>query len=238
MQANRPHYLLYSAADCPAYDGPRWHFTLQSLGGQEHLTASDIEPGTQANRLELLAVVRGLEALEQPSRVTLLTHSRYVYRGLRRGLSQWRDRQWQWERFGQLVPIRNHDLWRRIDRALEYHEIECCQAELDAGTAEATYPRAMPALRQEQEVAAMSQRPESFAIDVPTLDRTTTAWPIPAPVTAADESMLPVVPRRETRHARRAACEGRQFSNIFRRLRQTVLAPLTSIWRPAFTRAA
>ena len=74
---------------------------------------------------ELLAVVRGLEALQQPSRVTLVTPSRYVARGIVRCLDDWRASQWQWERFGRVEPIRDHDLWRRVDRAMDYHQIDC-----------------------------------------------------------------------------------------------------------------
>ena len=109
---------------------------LQSVGGDDRLTAADTEPQTRPGRLELLAVVRGLEALDQPSRVTLLTRSRYVSRGLRRELSHWREGRWRWERFGTFVPIRDHDLWRRIDRALEFHQVECCAWQGDEAPSE------------------------------------------------------------------------------------------------------
>ena len=132
MQAATPHYLLFSQAAGPASGGDQWRFVLQSVGGCRRLVAADAEPAAEQSRLELLAVVRGLEALDQPLRVTLLTKSRYVNRGIRRGLAQWRDRNWQWERFGKLVPIRDHDLWRRVDRALAIHEVECCVWQWDA----------------------------------------------------------------------------------------------------------
>ena len=125
MQANSPHFLLFSEASSQADHRCHWRFVLRSVAGDESLAATDIEPGVDSGRLELLAVVRGLEALDQPSRVTLLTKSRYVSRGIRRGISQWRERRWHWERFGQLVPIRNQDLWRRVDRALRIHQVEC-----------------------------------------------------------------------------------------------------------------
>jgi ribonuclease HI len=126
MQAHQPHYLLFSEGALDDSREARWKFVLQSVGDEEHFTAADIESETRASRLELLAVVRGLEALAQPSRVTLLTRSRYVRRGIRRELSQWRDRRWRWERFGKLVPIRDCDLWQRVDRALQFHQVECC----------------------------------------------------------------------------------------------------------------
>jgi ribonuclease HI len=148
MQAASPHYLLFTEASVSTGADPRWRFVLQPIGGDNFLAAEDVEPGTSENRLELLAVVRGLEALDEPSRVTLLTASRYVNRGIRRGMSQWRERTWRWERFGQLVPIRNQDLWQRIDRAMQFHQVEFCAAHLSdrarsiAPVAEAASPEA------------------------------------------------------------------------------------------------
>ncbi|MCO6455762.1 MAG: hypothetical protein J5I93_10745 [Pirellulaceae bacterium] len=110
---------------CPDLDGGWWHFQLESVHGDLRLSAGDFEAAVSGERLELLAVVRGLEALDQPSRVTLVTPSRYVHRGLRFGLSPWRDNQWRWECFGELAPVKNADLWRRVDRALDFHRLEC-----------------------------------------------------------------------------------------------------------------
>jgi ribonuclease HI len=98
---------------------------LQSVNGNERLEAVEEEPDVRGERLELLAVVRGLEALDQPARVTLITPSRYVQRGFRLGLRDWRSNGWLWERFGRRTYVRNRDLWRRIDQAMKYHRIEC-----------------------------------------------------------------------------------------------------------------
>jgi len=57
--------------------------------------------------------------------VTLVTKSRYVSRGMKRGLADWRANSWHWERFGRVVPVRDHDLWRRVDRALHFHQVDC-----------------------------------------------------------------------------------------------------------------
>ncbi len=129
MSSQAPHFLLFSDAD-QAPDRPdegsgRWRFVLQSVEDNSRLEAQDNEEDMSAERLELLAVVRGLEALDQPSRVTLVTPSRYVSRGLRYGLEEWRANRWRWERYGRMVPIKNNDLWKRVDRALEYHDVEC-----------------------------------------------------------------------------------------------------------------
>jgi ribonuclease HI len=105
--------------------GGSWYFRLESAKGDDCLEASDVESDFSHERLELLAVVRGLEALEQPSSVTLVTSSQQVSRAVRQGLEYWRNRDWKWERFGEKVPMKNGDLWKRIDQAMQIHDIRC-----------------------------------------------------------------------------------------------------------------
>ncbi|MFO0940605.1 MAG: hypothetical protein U0930_07545 [Pirellulales bacterium] len=132
----QPHYLLIcdSVISNPALiDGQpqlaiglgRWNFVLERIDGLDRLEAQDCENYIHQDRLALLAVVRGLEALEQSSMVRLVTTSRYVDRGIRFGLPNWRETSYQWERFGVRKPVRNADLWRRVDVAMQYHEIAC-----------------------------------------------------------------------------------------------------------------
>ena len=99
----------------------RWHFRIQTSSGQVWLEASDTEAGASHERLELLAVVRGLEAFDQPSQVTLVTPNPQIARSVRQGLDYWRDRDWMWERFGEEVPMSNRDPWQRVDRATRIH---------------------------------------------------------------------------------------------------------------------
>jgi ribonuclease HI len=136
MTAPAEHYLLFTEATIDSPEGGTWRFALERVGAAEALSASDVEPVECAERLELFAVVRGLEALDRPARVTLVTKSRYVGRGLKRGLADWRANDWHWERFGRLVPVRDHDLWRRVDRALQFHQVECRLWHFDALAAE------------------------------------------------------------------------------------------------------
>lgn len=133
MIATQPHYLLFcdtstkAAADqegAQHVDG-KWHFVLEQLDGPMRLEVADFESEVNAERLALLSVVRGLEALDQPSHVTLVTTSRYVSRGMRYGLSTWREADYKWERFGVQLPIRNADLWQRVDGALRFHGVKC-----------------------------------------------------------------------------------------------------------------
>lgn len=123
MNVPKPHFLLFSKGE-RREDRGEWSFVLQAADGTATLEASDSEPELRGERLELLAVVRGLEALDQPSRVTLITPSRYVNRGIAYGLEEWRRNEWTWERYGEMVPVKNRDLWQRLDRAMNLHKIE------------------------------------------------------------------------------------------------------------------
>jgi ribonuclease HI len=148
MSVSAPHFLLFAQAtdnssvfsgvtsaslaagsnerECggPA-SGGRWRFVIQNDDGSTLLDVEDEEDGDSRERLELLAIVRGLEALDQPSQVTLVTYSRAISRGLAEGLAQWRENDWQWERFGSLTPIKNRDLWKRVDQAIHIHQVKC-----------------------------------------------------------------------------------------------------------------
>jgi len=134
MTVSAPHYLLFSESQArrsaasarrTRAEVGQWRFVLETVDGKTRFEAADEELESEESRLALLAVVRGLEALSQPSRVTVVTTSRYVSRGFLFGLQDWRANGWRWERFGEMTPIKNRDLWQRIDRAMQYHQVEC-----------------------------------------------------------------------------------------------------------------
>lgn len=143
MHSSCPHYLLFAHTD-PRSEPGRWKVVLKKSDGSHSFEASDAEPEARGERLELLAVIRGLEALDEPSRVTLVTSSRYVRRGLLYGLSEWRANDWAWEWYGQMVPVKNRDLWQRLARALEFHHVECRRWRLDNAHFTMERPRAEP----------------------------------------------------------------------------------------------
>ena len=129
-----------------------WSFSLENAAGQMLLEVTDDDDtpndlpaasrgehpsgdreDLRAERLELLALVRGLEALDQPSLVTLVTASRYVSHGVRYGLELWREHDWLWEHDGVWEPIRNRDLWLRVNQALQFHQVDCRIWRVDEG---------------------------------------------------------------------------------------------------------
>ncbi len=128
MKRTAPQFLLLTQAQSnPDHfsRGGVWRFVLEQLGSSNRIEVAEDEMGVWGERLQLLAVVRGLEALEQPSKVTLISPSRVVGHGIRIGLAEWRVNGWQWERFGKLAPVKHQDLWKRIDQALQYHQVDC-----------------------------------------------------------------------------------------------------------------
>lgn len=118
-------YLLVCEARSSSLNEGSWHFTLETADGAYVFDAGDDEIG-DLNRLTLLAAVRGLEAIDGSSAVTLLSNNRYLIRSLSDSLPRWRDNDFVWEHFGRRIDVQHADLWRRIDRALSIHRVEAC----------------------------------------------------------------------------------------------------------------
>jgi len=163
---NTPHFVLFSRTREQVLEhdmqGGSWYFRLESAHGAGTFEATDVEQDVSRERLELLAVVRGLEALEQPSSVTLITSSRQISRAVRQGLDYWRQRDWKWERFGEKVPMKNGDLWQRIDSALQIHSVQCRTYRIDQPHADRPRPPSRRGQRVKQSkhrAAAIPLRP-------------------------------------------------------------------------------
>ncbi len=130
MQSAHPDYLLFCGFNIRQGLG-QWRFVLRPTTGGDPLEAHDIEPQARRSRLELLALVRGLEALDQPSRVVVVSPSRYMRDGIQHYLPAWKMNGWKWERFDEMVPVANCDLWKRLDRTLRFHQVECRSLRFD-----------------------------------------------------------------------------------------------------------
>lgn len=131
MNASTPHYLLYSEASRTPECG-RWRFVLQAADGSDEFEAADVEPDVRGERLGLLTVVRALESLDQPSQVTVVGCCPYVRQGMEYGLPEWRGNGWRWEFYGEMVPVKNCDLWQRLDRVMRFHQVDCRRRRFDA----------------------------------------------------------------------------------------------------------
>jgi ribonuclease HI len=79
------------------------------------------EPQTTNNRMELQAVIQGLAALKQPSKVRVYTDSQYVQKGISEWIHAWKRRGWQ---TADRKPVKNVDLWQRLDALAAQHHID------------------------------------------------------------------------------------------------------------------
>ncbi len=211
MTVQRPHFLLYSQTGRKK-NREEWSFVLKAADGSAIVKARDIEPDARGERLELLAIVRGLEALDQPSAVSVLTTSRYVNQGVEYGLDEWRRNGWNWECFGHMVPIKNRDLWQRLDRARRVHQVKIRWRRVDTATGDQTEPRVIFHHHRQQ----VAQLPvEQFK-----------------PQATSEHTSRLAPQRTETPHASRSPQSGERLSHWFGVLR-AYLAPAASLfpWR-------
>jgi ribonuclease HI len=92
---------------------------LRSNGQEKELWGGEAD--TTNNRMELTAVIRALEALKRPSRVRVYTDSQYVQKGISEWVHSWKRRDW---RTADKKPVKNVDLWKRLDELAGAHRIE------------------------------------------------------------------------------------------------------------------
>lgn len=111
--------MLFTDGACSGNPGPGgWAFILRHAATGKELVASGGEPDTTNNRMELTAVVRGLEALTRRTEVEILTDSVYVGKGLMEWLPKWKANGWRRREGKHWAPVKNEDLWRQLDALL------------------------------------------------------------------------------------------------------------------------
>lgn len=116
--------LLFTDGACSGNPGPGgWAFILRHVATETEHEASGGELETTNNRMEMLAVIMGLEKLTRPCRVQLLTDSKYVANGLTQWLAGWKKNGWKRREGRSLKPVKNEDLWRRLDALATTHDV-------------------------------------------------------------------------------------------------------------------
>jgi ribonuclease HI len=121
--AEEPAVELYTDGACSGNPGPGgWAYILKDRRSGKAREQSGGEGSTTNNRMELMSVIEGLEALRKPSRVELYSDSQYVCKGLSEWLDQWKARGWK---RGRNESVANEDLWRRLDELRRIHELHC-----------------------------------------------------------------------------------------------------------------
>jgi len=105
---------------CRGNPGPGgWGVLLRFNDHEKRLCGGD--PETTNNRMELMAVIQALESLNRECKVKVTSDSQYVLKGINEWMENWKKRSWK---TAAKKPVKNVDLWQRLDKAREIHEIE------------------------------------------------------------------------------------------------------------------
>lgn len=112
--------IIYTDGACKGNPGPGgWGVLFEYKGKEKELCGGETE--TTNNRMELMAAIQALEALNQSCRVKLHTDSKYVLQGITEWMINWKKRGWK---TAANKPVKNEELWRRLDAAIQRHAIE------------------------------------------------------------------------------------------------------------------
>jgi ribonuclease HI len=115
-----PEVVIYTDGACSGNPGPGgWGALLISGGHRKDICGG--EPDSTNNRMELMAAIQALEALTKPCKVELHTDSTYVMKGISEWIHGWKKRGWK---TADKKPVKNEDLWRRLDQARLRHEVD------------------------------------------------------------------------------------------------------------------
>jgi ribonuclease HI len=111
---------IFTDGACRGNPGPGgWGAILRSSGREREIYGG--EPVTTNNRMELTAAIRALEALRKPCKIALYTDAQYVRQGITEWLANWKQHGW---RTSDRKPVKNQDLWQRLDELAAIHDVE------------------------------------------------------------------------------------------------------------------
>jgi len=123
---------IHTDGACLGNPGPGgWGVLLSWRGHEKELSGAEAD--TTNNRMELMAAIMALEAVSRPAKIKLVTDSRYVIQGINDWLPGWIAKGWK---TASKAPVKNQDLWQRLDEATKRHEIEWEWVKGHAGHAE------------------------------------------------------------------------------------------------------
>ncbi len=111
---------IFTDGACRGNPGPGGWGVLLRFGDQEK-TLHGGERDTTNNRMELMAAIKGLQALTRPTKIILTTDSKYVMQGITEWIVNWKKRGWK---TANKKPVKNVDLWQSLDKEIQQHTIE------------------------------------------------------------------------------------------------------------------
>ncbi len=123
--------VIYADGACKGNPGPGGWGAWISMGGHSKELCGG-EPVTTNNRMELMAVIRALQALKRACNVKVYTDSVYVQKGMTEWIESWKKRGW---RTADKKPVKNDDLWQELDAIAQQHQIEWLWVKGHAGDA-------------------------------------------------------------------------------------------------------
>ena len=115
---------LFTDGACEGNPGPGGYAAILSPSGElgpDSLEITGAEAQTTNNRMEMMAVIQGLEAITTPSNVLVVSDSQYVIKGITQWIHGWKKRGWR-NASGQ--PVKNRDLWERLDSLCRIHRVQ------------------------------------------------------------------------------------------------------------------
>lgn len=148
---------IFTDGACLSNPGPGgWGVILRS--GRHEKEIHGGEPATTNNRMELTAAIRGLESLTRPSAVHLYTDSQYLRRGITEWLPAWKRNGWK---TSGKKPVKNADLWTRLDAAARGHDVQWSWVKGHAGHPENERADRLACLGAAEAAAALAGGPVS-----------------------------------------------------------------------------
>jgi ribonuclease HI len=115
-----PHITIYTDGACSGNPGPGGWAAILFYGDHEKELKGG-EPLTTNNRMELMAAIAAIEGLSRPCVVDIHTDSQYLRNGIMTWINQWKRNGW---RTADKKPVKNEDLWRRLEAALAPHRVQ------------------------------------------------------------------------------------------------------------------
>jgi ribonuclease HI len=124
-QTDIPVVELYTDGACSGNPGPGgWAFILRHLSSGKEMEESGAERETTNNKMELSAVIYGLEKLKKRCHVDLYTDSQYVGKGLSEWMPKWKANGWRRKEGKTFKPVANEDLWKKLDALIAKHSVK------------------------------------------------------------------------------------------------------------------
>jgi len=135
--SDRAEVEIFTDGACSGNPGPGGWGTILRVkkpeGGSRERELAGGDPATTNNRMELMAAIQGLEALKRPCRVRLFTDSIYVRDGVTKWIHGWKKNGW---RTADKKPVKNVELWQRLDAARAPHQVDWIWVKGHSGHAE------------------------------------------------------------------------------------------------------